>query len=85
MKKRAFLLPLATAVAALTTGASADAKTVVPASGLTPSVSDTANATGQLPQNLVIDRAEGQVAQYGHSSHGSHGSHASHASHTSSR
>jgi hypothetical protein len=84
MKKRAFLLPVATTIAALTTATPGEAKTVVPTSQVQAS-SEALPVPGRLPGNLVIDRAETQIAQYGHSSHGSHGSHGSHASHTSSR
>ena len=80
MKKRSFLLPIATSIAALiVAGGTASAAPVAPTIAA-PTVE--ASATPAVtPKPLVIQRARGaRMAQ-----HVSHASHASHASHVSSR
>ena len=90
MKKRSFLLPLATALTALVGLGAPGAQASLAAPTETASI---AEPGVKLPESgtsdLVIERssARGQkFAQHrSHGSHGSHGSHSSHSSHYSSR
>jgi len=99
MKKHAFLIPLAAAIAALTDSASTvAAATSDPSSNLnTPetlgvaqhsaSNSFVVQTSPERADSFVLARSEDGLkfaAHESHSSHSSHASHASHASHTSS-
>jgi hypothetical protein len=97
--KKTVVLPLATALATLTTAANAKVAANQPTEpGPTSADQQTAKATNIEPNTifnagedllglLVTKNADGMtVAQHvSHVSHGSHGSHGSHVSHTSSR
>lgn len=92
MKKRSFLVPLATLAAALATeqaSAIAAHKVVEPTTDTTNTFQADAQGENLLVNNgseqfaFVLKRGDqGQMMAY-HSSHSSHASHASHASHTS--
>lgn len=81
MKKRSFLLPLATSIAALVAaGGTSGATTTVPSTTV-PAIEAPTVAVSVTPKPLVIQRARDmKMAQYGHSSHASHASHRSHYS-----
>jgi hypothetical protein len=93
MSKKTAVVPLATALAALTTGAHATAPSATPSdTGSNPVDSQQATPTNVQPNTvftagedllglLVTQNADGSVV----AQHGSHVSHASHASHSSSR
>ena len=88
MKKRSFLLPLASSLAALIVGnANAMPATVAPTEPVMSTASLLPAApVAPKPAPLVLQRAgDARMAQRGHASHASHSSHASHASHYSSR
>lgn len=97
MKKREFLLPLATLAAAVS-AEQATATVVTPSQELS-EVDDLVTATGvsQQSEEMVTGRSgnnlfgfilkrteDGKILAY-HSSHSSHASHGSHSSHYSSR
>ena len=86
MNRRAFLVPLAAAVAALMT--SAGAASTTPLEKTANLGIHTGSSAGPDPRPLVLHRSttDNTVAQHSsHASHGSHGSHGSHASHSSGR
>ena len=97
MKKHAFLIPLAAAIAALTDFASTAATSDPSPNSNTPETPGVAqqNALNSFVVRTSSERADSFVlarsqdglmfaAHESHSSHSSHASHASHASHTSS-
>ena len=86
MKKRAFLLPLATALTALLGGVTpSSAHQAVPTAIDAASKPELGVAT-TLPSDLTIQRSQAIGQKFAqHRSHSSHSSHSSHRSHTSSR
>jgi hypothetical protein len=95
MKKHAFLVPLAAAVAALVdSGHTAVAADSLPSGASSPepvnvsqggvSSSFTVQTSAERVDSFVLARAESGLIFAQHESHSSHASHASHSSHTSS-
>jgi hypothetical protein len=85
MKKRSFLLPLATALAALTGGIGPVAAHLPSAEPTTIDAArqQTLNTPATLPADLMIERPTAAGQKF--AQHRSHSSHSSHRSHYSSR
>lgn len=94
--KKSAVVPLATALASLTTAANATAPATTPSENSSKPTESTQAAAVDVQPNtvfsagedllglLVTQKADGTIVAQ-HSSHFSHSSHASHASHASSR